>query len=276
MWHAERPLLQLAGRWRLARLPAVAAVLVVVERALIGEVGSPLMLLRALLGLRGAWADPVVSVLALMGLLAETLIGYVLVVLVLRWLCVVPGAVGRVAGRMALRITPAIGRRALDLLVGGSLLAQATLAATPVTPGGHRPDAPGQAMAVSTTHVRIGPAVGSERNLAQTALEPARPRRPLDGRAPGPARPTPRRSAAPLPPWLGGGPSKAAPGYTVEAGDTLWDIAAAHLPPAERSVGRVHRYWQQVYRANRPVIGADPDLIHPGTRLDVAPFRSDR
>ena len=189
---AERPLLRLAGRWRLARLPAVAAVLVVVERALIGEVGSPLMLLRALLGLRGAWADPVVSVLALMGLLAETLMGYVLVVLVLRWLCVVPGAVGRVAGRMALRITPAIGRRALDLLVGGSLLA-------PGDPGGHpghtgRPPAglPGWAMAVSTPHVRFGPAVGSERNLAQTALEPARPRRPLDVRAPSPARPTPR------------------------------------------------------------------------------------
>ena len=172
MQDAERgeALLRLAGRWRLARLPAVAAVLVVVERALIGEVGSPMMLLRALLGLGGAWADPVVSVLALMGLLAETLIGYVLVVLVLRWLCVVPGAVGRVAGRMALRITPAIGRRALDLLVGGSLLAQATLAATPVTPGGHRPDAPGRAMAVSTTST-----FGSVQPLGATATWPRPP-----------------------------------------------------------------------------------------------------
>jgi nucleoid-associated protein YgaU len=86
----------------------------------------------------------------------------------------------------------------------------------------------------------------------------------------------PRRSAAPLPPWLGGGPSKAVSGYTVVAGDTLWDIAAAHLPPAERSVGRVHHYWQQVYRANRRVVGADPDLIHQGTRLDVLSFRSDQ
>jgi resuscitation-promoting factor RpfA len=62
----------------------------------------------------------------------------------------------------------------------------------------------------------------------------------------------------------------------VVAGDTLWDIAAAHLAPSERSVGRVHRYWQQVYRANRRLIGADPDLIRPGARLDVLPFRSDR
>jgi nucleoid-associated protein YgaU len=38
----------------------------------------------------------------------------------------------------------------------------------------------------------------------------------------------------------------------------------------------VDRYWRQIYRANRPAIGADPDLIHPGTRLDVPWFRSER
>jgi nucleoid-associated protein YgaU len=59
-------------------------------------------------------------------------------------------------------------------------------------------------------------------------------------------------------------------------GDTLWDIAATHLGPGERTVLNVHRYWRQVYRTNRRVIGADPDLIHPGTRLDVPPFRRDR
>jgi nucleoid-associated protein YgaU len=59
-------------------------------------------------------------------------------------------------------------------------------------------------------------------------------------------------------------------------GDTLWDIATAHLAPGERTVPNVDRYWRQVYRANRRAIGADPDLIHPGTRLDVPPFRQDR
>jgi hypothetical protein len=44
------------------------------------------------------------------------------------------------------------------------------------------------------------------------------------------ARPSPRRSAAPLPPWLGGGPSRPARGHAVEAGDTLWDIP----PPGSR------------------------------------------
>jgi hypothetical protein len=118
------------GRVRYARLPAVAALLVAVERALVGEVGPPAMLLRALPGHGDAWADPVVPVLALMALVAETLIGYVLVMLVLRWSCGLPGALGRVAGRTELLLTPAMTRRALDLLGGGTLFAQATLAAT--------------------------------------------------------------------------------------------------------------------------------------------------
>jgi hypothetical protein len=185
-------MVRLAGRFRCARLPAVAAVLVVVERTLVGEVGSPATLLRALPGHGDAWADPVVPVLALMALVAETLIGYVLVMLVLRWSCGLPGAVGRVAGWTEFLLTPAMTRRALDLLVGGTLLAQATLAASPGAPGGQRPDAPGPAFAVSVTHrVPFGPAVGGEASLAGNVLEPVRHRRPADVRAPGPARPTP-------------------------------------------------------------------------------------
>jgi nucleoid-associated protein YgaU len=64
--------------------------------------------------------------------------------------------------------------------------------------------------------------------------------------------------------------------HVVEVGDTLWDIAAARLVPAERSAVNINRYWRQVYRANRSVIGADPDLLHPGTRLRVSPFRRAR
>jgi len=56
----------------------------------------------------------------------------------------------------------------------------------------------------------------------------------------------------------------------------LWDIAGAHLPPSQRSAATIDRYWPQVYRANRQVVGADPDLIYPGTNLGVAPFRQDR
>jgi hypothetical protein len=56
----------------------------------------------------------------------------------------------------------------------------------------------------------------------------------------------------------------------------LWDVAAAHLAPGERTVPTIDRYWRQLYRANQPAIGTDPDLIHPGTRLVVRPFRHER
>ncbi|UFQ19518.1 MULTISPECIES: transglycosylase family protein [Streptomyces] len=48
--------------------------------------------------------------------------------------------------------------------------------------------------------------------------------------------------------------------YTVVHGDTLSGIAD------ER---RVRGGWQQLYEANRRVIGGDPDLITPGQRLSV-------
>ena len=67
--------------------------------------------------------------LALVALLAGTVVAYGLVVLLLHSLRVLPGLVGRVAGRLMSLVTPAVVQRLLDLLVGGALLAKATLAA---------------------------------------------------------------------------------------------------------------------------------------------------
>jgi hypothetical protein len=53
---------------------------------------------------------------------------------------------------------------------------------------------------------------------------------------------------------------------TVRTGDSLWRIARAHLP-ADADAATVTRTWQAIHAANRSVIGADPDLIRPGTRL---------
>jgi hypothetical protein len=54
----------------------------------------------------------------------------------------------------------------------------------------------------------------------------------------------------------------------VAPGDTLWSIAAHHLP--EHSPDAViSRRWRAIYAANRGRIGPDPDLIVPGTRLDL-------
>ncbi len=70
---------------------------------------------------------------------------------------------------------------------------------------------------------------------------------PLPERAVGPAHPTGRVVA-------------------VRPGDTLWALAAAGLP-ARASAADITDRWQLIYRRNRGVIGADPDLIRPGQLL---------
>lgn len=52
----------------------------------------------------------------------------------------------------------------------------------------------------------------------------------------------------------------------VVSGDTLWDIAARHLG-AGATVEQIAAEWPRWYAANQGVIGPDPDLILPGTRL---------
>ncbi|WSA42454.1 LysM peptidoglycan-binding domain-containing protein [Streptomyces sp. NBC_01808] len=47
--------------------------------------------------------------------------------------------------------------------------------------------------------------------------------------------------------------------YEVREGDTLDDIARRHGG----------ENWQQLYEDNKPVVGANPDLIRPGQKLKV-------
>ena len=51
----------------------------------------------------------------------------------------------------------------------------------------------------------------------------------------------------------------------VHAGDCLWTLAAGSL--RRPTPARIAETWPQWWRANRAVIGTDPDLIHPGQRL---------
>src|SRR5690625_5335688 len=57
---------------------------------------------------------------------------------------------------------------------------------------------------------------------------------------------------------IGGTATAAAAEHTVAPGDTLSEIAGSYSAD-----------WQDIYAANRDVIGADPDLIYPGTVLSV-------
>lgn len=54
----------------------------------------------------------------------------------------------------------------------------------------------------------------------------------------------------------------------VEAGDSLWRIAARHLGP-DASTADVAAAWPDWYAANLGVIGDDPDVLQPGQVLTV-------
>lgn len=55
---------------------------------------------------------------------------------------------------------------------------------------------------------------------------------------------------------------------TVSPGDTLWAIAAGHLPD-DATDAEIATEWPRWYALNESVIGTDPDLIRPGQQLLV-------
>jgi nucleoid-associated protein YgaU len=55
--------------------------------------------------------------------------------------------------------------------------------------------------------------------------------------------------------------------WTVQKGDTLWDIAARVLKTTDAA--RIARYWPAIHRANREAIGPNPNLILPGQILTL-------
>jgi resuscitation-promoting factor RpfA len=300
-----------SGRWWGA--PAVAAGLGPLELALVRLTGPPGRQLEVLRQLGEVGADPLASLLALLALAAEGLTAYLLAVLGLRLLALLPGAVGRLAAGATVLATPAMVRRAFDVLLGGALLAQATLTPATALPALAAAAPPPVAARAAPPTVAPPPA------LPGTALPPVAAATPpvaaVAARAPtGSGR---SGAPAPLPPWLaewpaGGGGSNGSAGsaagsgaagrgeaarqrrpgrppaaagtrgaggtgvvgaHAVRPGDTLWAIAEANLPPRWRSAAIIDRYWRQVYDANRAAVGPDPDLIHPGTRLLVPRYR---
>ncbi|GAB3029202.1 hypothetical protein GCM10011376_14820 [Nocardioides flavus (ex Wang et al. 2016)] len=83
--------------------------------------------------------------------------------------------------------------------------------------------------------------------------------------APAAATSTPDLTHAPTPTPASTSPSPpTSPAtYVVRAGDSLWSIARAH--PGDRD--DIGLRWREIWAANRGVVGADPDLIHPGQAL---------
>jgi hypothetical protein len=86
--------------------------------------------------------------------------------------------------------------------------------------------------------------------------------------APGWPISTPARPALPPPPTWPTGPDHGQPAstVTVHAGDSLWTIAAGELG-SHGSDSQIAIEWPYWYRANRALIGRDPNLLQPGTQL---------
>jgi nucleoid-associated protein YgaU len=84
---------------------------------------------------------------------------------------------------------------------------------------------------------------------------------------------TPARASRPSRPTRPVGDDDQPQQVVVRPGDSLWSIAAAGLP-ARAPASAVARSWPRWYGANRAVVGADPDLLHPGQVLTV-PDRPD-
>ncbi|MGI8407985.1 MAG: LysM peptidoglycan-binding domain-containing protein [Actinomycetota bacterium] len=62
--------------------------------------------------------------------------------------------------------------------------------------------------------------------------------------------------------------------HTVKDGDTLWDIAAAVLGTEDPAA--IARYWPRIHRANRGVIGADPNALVIGRVLVLPAVATER
>lgn len=109
----------------------------------------------------------------------------------------------------------------------------------------------------------VAPVTGPATDGAPDRSAAAEPRAPADAATTAPTLGAPPTETPPT-----GTPVPDASSVTVHAGDSLWSIAAAHLPPGSDDAA-VAAAWPRWYAANRSVVGDDPDLIHPGQVLAV-------
>ncbi|SES43929.1 LysM domain-containing protein [Pedococcus cremeus] len=193
-----------------------------------------------------------------------------------------PGAAGARCRAAAERTTPAVVRRCAAVVVGASLagaLAPGTATATDgrLSGGSSRP-----AQAPSTS---LSPSFSPTTTLRGTVVNAAVPYAgapsPAFAPSPVPAHPS-AGSATPAPGWTPSrppvrpqpstrlvttAPASEGPRETVvRRGDTLWDIARAHLGP-DATDAEVAAEWPRWHEANRSVVGDDPDVLLPGQVL---------
>ncbi|MGG5260797.1 LysM peptidoglycan-binding domain-containing protein [Phycicoccus avicenniae] len=212
-------------------------------------VGAAVLLGTVLAGVadgarRGAPVPPADALLACLAALGLLVLVWLLLAVLLEALCLVPGAVGRGASRVAEALSPMVVRRVAALVLGLGVGASGLVAGT------------------ASAQVRaVAPA-------PTTSADPL---------------PDPAWRPAPDPGWTPTAPTvRAQPDVTVVSGrgrapaavhevvvhrgDSLWSIAARHLGPGATDA-EVAAEWPRWYAANRGVVGPDPDHLLPGQVL---------
>jgi LysM domain len=222
-------------------------------------------------GAASAAGVPVRSDEALVAVLASAAlvgVGWLALSVLLELLCLVPGALGHFARRVADLVTPRLLRRAAGALLGVGVVAGL---------------APGASVATPAVHlVRGGGALGQ---AADAALpDPGFSALPDPGWAPTPPEPEPTSGGwVPTRPTVRTQPDvrvlSPSPRSTtasqssevvVRRGDSLWSVAARHLGH-DASDAEIAQAWPAWFETNRAVIGDDPDVLRPGQVLRPPP-----
>lgn len=178
---------------------------------------------------------------------------YLLGLFALGALAELSGRRGRWLRRLVLRLAPGVLGVALRAALGATVVGGAVL---PVA-------LPASAAPAAVVGVPRGASTGTHLDLP--SLD--RPGTPAGAPAPAGA-PGGQPAGAPVaaaPAAAPGHPAAARP-VVVRPGDTLWSLAAQSLGPGATAAA-INARWHAWYAANRTVIGADPDLLHPGQRL---------
>ena len=184
-----------------------------------------------------AGADPTAPVVALISLLAWPLVGWLLLTVALTAGAHLPGRLGRLCVAAVRRVAPATVRRAIELTLGLSVV----VGAVGVAPAAASPGPP------------AAPPAAASLDWAAT---PAPPATDLDWAAAPAADDAPRDEVV------------------VAPGDSLWELAERDLADRTGSApsdAEVAQAWPAWWAANREVVGEDPHLIQPGTRLAPPP-----
>ena len=197
-------------------------------------------------------ADPVTSaaLMACAGVL-WALAGWAVLLVTVGLLGHASGPVGALARRWAGKLAPWAGRGLVTAALGlGAGWTPAAAAAPPVA------EVPVAEMAPTVQQGAGGESVLLDLDWPDPVAEPDAPG--IDWPATADQAPASAKSAGPAT-----GPDGL---HVVLRGDTLWDIAAAHLP-ADATDPQIAEACDRWYQANRDLIGPDPDLILPGQVL---------